>query len=623
MHALGSETLPLHLSLGRILARSLRSPIDVPPFDRSQVDGFAVNASDLALASDNGPVGLRLNPETIACGFLPQIELAAGTATQIATGGPIPRGADAIVMVEQADPDGQGSLWLRRGAAPGQNIGFAGSDIAKGETLLRRGAKIGSREIGMMAACGIAEVPVYRKPRVAILSTGDELIAPGEPLPPAAIYDSNGPILAAAVTENGGEVLNFGIIRDSAEKLEKALHEALGLADMVIFSGGTSKSAGDLTYRIVAKLGPPGIIAHGVALKPGKPLCLAVAEGKPVIVLPGFPTSAMFTFHDFVVPVLRGMAGLPARADLAIEAVTSSPLLSDLGRTEFVMVALTHAPGGLNAFPLGKSSGSITSFTQADGFLTIPSLTEALPRGSVVNVTLFDPDIIIPAITIIGSHCIGLEIILDELAEQGIQARLVSAGSLGGLTAAKRGEADICPIHLLDAETGVYNKPFLNKDLVLVEGWRRMQGFVFRSGDPRFEGKSASDAIAAALAEPACIMVSRNAGAGTRILIDQLIGAARPQGYWNQPKSHNAVAASIAQNRADWGVAIKPVAESYGLSFLPIGEEHYDFAIPHAKLGHAGVQAFLEILRAEHTGRALREIGLIPVEVRVVEPTCV
>jgi putative molybdopterin biosynthesis protein len=612
MAPLGEEMAGLAASLGRVLAQTLRSPIDVPPFDRSLVDGFAVRASDIARASESVPVHLTLNNETIACGIAPKLEVVSGTATPIATGGPLPRGADAVCMIEHTDPDGLSHLLVRRGAAPGQNIGFAGSDIAQGETLLRRGGHIGSREIGMLAACGLASVPVYRRPRVAVLSTGDELVQPGSLLRPAAIYDSNAPIIAAAVTENGGEAVAFGAIRDEEAALEAALREALSSCDMVILSGGTSKSAGDLTYRIVARLGQPGIVAHGVALKPGKPLCLAVVEGKPIVILPGFPTSAMFTFHDFVVPVLRAMSGLSARTDASVEATTSVRILSDLGRTEFVMVALTNGAAGLNAFPLAKGSGSISAFAQADGFLTIEALADHLAEGETARVTLFDPELCVPDLTIIGSHCIGLEIVIDHLNEAGLSVRSVAVGSMGGLAAVKRGECDIAPIHLMDPETEVYNVPFLGPDLTLAEGWRRMQGIVFRSGDRRFEGRTVAEAIAAALADPDCHMVNRNQGAGTRIMIDRLIGTARPNGYWNQPKSHNAVAAAVAQRRADWGMAIEPVARAYGLGFLPVAEEHYDFAILRGRREDKSVQAFVAALSHEDVARRLREIGFVP-----------
>ncbi len=612
MRPLGLEIVPLGESLGRVLAETVRSPIDVPPFDRSSVDGFAVRAEDVAAARDSAPAVLDLNAETIACGHLPRLVVYGGSATPIATGGPIPRGADAVVMVEHTDIDASGGLLVTRPAGPGQNVGFAGSDIARGETLLRRGGLVGSREIGMLAACGIDAVRVYRKPRVAVLSTGDELVRPGEPLRPAAIYDSNGPIIAAAVAENGAEAKVFGAVPDHEDRLQAALEEAIATCDMVILSGGTSKSAGDLTYRCVARLGAPGIVAHGVALKPGKPLCLAVADGKPVVVLPGFPTSAMFTFHDFVVPVLRAISGLAARRDVSVEATASVRVLSDLGRTEFVMVALSQREDGIGAYPLSKGSGAVSSFSQADGFLTVDAMSDRVMEGTRTAVTLFDPAVRVPDLTIMGSHCVGLEAVVDRLAEQGLGVRTVAVGSTGGLNAAKRGECDLAPMHLVDPVTGAYNAPLIGDGVVLVQGWRRMQGLLFRKDDMRFVGLDLGAVIATALADKQCHMVNRNSGAGTRFLIDKLLGSARPPGFWNQPKSHNAVAAAIAQGRADWGVAIAPVAADYDLSFLPIAEEHYDFAVPAGRRARPEVQAFVDALADEAVKDALRALGFVP-----------
>jgi putative molybdopterin biosynthesis protein len=608
LEPLGRETLPLGEALGRVLARDVRSDVDVPGFDRSNVDGFAVQSADTFGAMEEKPRGVVLNDEMLSTGIVPKQTVTRGHATMIATGAMVPRGADAVVMVEYTEVVDRDRLEITRAVAPGDNVSYAGTDIAKGETVLRAGQLLTSREIGVLAAIGLASVEVYRRPRVAILSTGDEIVAPGEALPPGAVYDSNAAIVGAAVEELGGEAIQLGIVRDDDRALSAALTQALRY-DVVILSGGTSKGAGDLSYRVVSQLGDPGVVAHGVALKPGKPICLAVTSGKPVVILPGFPTSAVFTFHEFVAPVVRAYAGLPSAKARSVPAVLPMRVNSERGRTEYLLVGLVRTTDGFAAYPMGKGSGSVTAFSNADGFVTIDQHTEIIDAGSTVPVQLLGEKIEPADLVIIGSHCVGLDYLVGELQQRGVRAKAMYVGSMGGLAAAKRGECDVAGIHLMDPKTGEYNRHLLTSSLTLVRGYGRMQGVVFRRGDARFSGKSAEAAVAAVADDPDCVMVNRNAGSGTRVLVDRLLGERRPPGYGVQTKSHNAVAAAVQQHRADWGIAINTIAEQYGLDFIPLQEEQYDFVIPNARLERREVQLFREMLADPAIRRRLSDMG--------------
>jgi putative molybdopterin biosynthesis protein len=611
---LGEESVSLVEAAGRVLSRDVVAGIDVPGFDRSSMDGFAVRAADTAGATSEQPRLLRLNREILTPGVEPRITVAEGTATIIATGGMLPRGADAIVMVEDTDTLERAAELLvevRRPVPPGQSVAVAGGDIARGETLLRAGQILSSREIGSLAAVGLAEVPVWRKPRVAIFSTGNELIKPGEAMRPGGVFDSNLATLSVAVEELGGVPIPLGIARDDEAALS-ALLEAGLRHDIVLLSGGTSKGAGDLAYRVVSRLGDPGIVVHGAALKPGKPICLAVTHGKPVVILPGFPTSAMFTFHEFVAPVVRAFAGMPAERRQTLSATLPMHVTSERGRTEYVMVSLVQTDSGLLAYPTAKGSGAVTAFGQADGFFSIGSQTEMLPAGTAVEVTLIGSGHKPADLVVIGSHCVGLDLLIGRLMLEGVSVKALNVGSTGGLAAARRGECDIAGVHLMDAATGEYNRPFLTEALELVPGYGRLQGIVFRPGDDRFEKHSLEEIVATVLADDTCLMINRNAGSGTRILIDRLLQGARPAGYSAQAKTHNAVAVAVVQGRADWGVAIATVAQQYGLGFVPLQAEQYDFVVPKDRLGRAPVQRFCQLLRDPPVRSALLELGFKP-----------
>jgi putative molybdopterin biosynthesis protein len=612
LEPLGHEAVSLADALNRVLSDDVIAEVDVPGFDRSNVDGFAVQASDTFGAGEEDLRRLALNSEVLTPGTVPAEVVSPRRAAVIATGAMLPRGADAVVMVEHTevvvDPDGARAVEIGRAVTAGENVSYAGTDIARGETVLRAGQVLTSREIGVLAAIGMAQIRVCRRPRVAILSTGDEIVPPGSPLPLGAIYDSNAAIIGAAVAELGADPVQLGVVRDDEDALAATLTAALQ-HDVVLLSGGTSKGAGDLSYRVASRLDDPGIVAHGVALKPGKPICLAVSHGKPVVILPGFPTSAIFTFHEFVAPVIRAFAGLPPEQRQTVTATLPMRVNSERGRTEYLLVGLVESDDGLSAYPMGKGSGSVTTFSGADGFITIDQHTEILDSGSAVQVQLLARGLEPADLVIIGSHCVGLDAIVGRLIRQGMRPKVLYVGSMGGAKAAQRGECDIASVHLMDPATGLYNRHLLSHALTLIPGYRRMQGIVYRLGDVRFAGRSAENAVDAALADPDCAMVNRNAGSGTRVLIDQLLGTRRPPGYGVQTKSHNAVAAAVHQRRADWGVAIDTVARQYGLGFIALQEEHYDFIVPKAKLERPAVKAFRALLGDRAVQEHLSQLG--------------
>ncbi|MDA1194314.1 MAG: molybdopterin biosynthesis protein [Planctomycetota bacterium] len=605
-----TEHVALAEAHGRILAADVIAPGDVPAFDRSNVDGFAVHAVDTFGASERAPAALRLDGPAIDAGMDPAGTLEPGTARVLATGGVLPRGADAVVMVEDTDANAT-HVRIMKPVAPGGRISHAGSDVARGEIVLRAGTRLTARETGTLAACGIAQVPCVRRPRVAVLSTGNEIVAPGTPLAPGLVHDANATLLADTLRELGAEPHMLGIARDDVAELESALDEARAF-DATILSGGTSKGGGDLSYRVLETRAQ--IIVHGVALKPGKPLCLAAWNRKPVVVLPGFPTSAIFTFHAVVAPVLREMLGQRERAGAQIQAQLPRHVASEQGRREFNLVNLVRGRSGWLAFPLGKGSGSITTFARADGFFDIPADVEYVEAGHVVEVTLLGRDVRPADLVVIGSHCPGVDRILSHLARAGLDAKVLAVGSRGGIDAAAEDACDVAPIHLFDPASDTWNAPFAPEGVRVLSGYMREQGLAFRAADRALYAQApVDDALRAALGDHTRRVANRNRASGTFLALERFVAPGPlPPGWTTAYRSHTAVASAIAQGRADYGICIAQAASAAGLAWLPWREERLDFLVPAERWDSPAVAAFRAALAEPSVRAALAAIGMAP-----------
>ena len=428
-----------------------------------------------------------------------------------------------------------------------------------------------SRETGVLAALGIDRVVVVRRPRVGIISTGDELRSPGDTLPVGCVYDSNATVLADCVREIGGEPVPFGIVPDDREKLSSVFARAVAECDAVLLSGGTSKGEGDVSYRVVAEFGPPGIVAHGVALKPGKPLCGRVAKSPRDLAGPSGFYPAVFTFHEPMAAV-AGAGGQPLRprhgsrnCDLVQLRTRSDRVRARDFGSEFQGDALRiDIRRQLNSPPFPWRARVLYGIGRADAVRHDSAMREHLQpaRGEV---RLLGARIRPADLVAIGSHCTGLDYLIGRLRDRGFFAKVIAVGSSAGLEAAKREECDLAGIHLLDPDTEEYNRPFLNESLELIPGYRRRQGIVFRPGDERFKDKSVAEAIASALADPNCVLVNRNAGSGTRVLVDRLLAGARPP---VSCRRHTALSRDCSGSR-DWGVAIEPVSRLQDLGSWP------------------------------------------------------
>jgi molybdenum cofactor synthesis domain-containing protein len=386
---LGVEEVPLLEAYSRVLAEDITATLDIPPFNRSTVDGYAVRAEDTFGAEESKPIGLKFCG-TVNAGELPKTKIACGTAAEIVTGAPVPEGADAVVMVERTVRDGD-EVFVYKAVAKDENVMEAGSDIQNGETVLKAGKPLHSREIGVLAALGLAKVKVYAGPRVAVVSTGAEIVESGQELTPGRIYDINAYSLSIAVVESGGKPLYMGVFPDDVTELQKVLKRALASADMVVTSGGVSVGPKDVMPQTLNSLGKKSVFICGIAIKPGKPTTVALIDGKPVFSLPGHPTSALLIFHLLVRPIVRCMAGKKPEKPLKVKAFAATRVFPARGRRTFVMVKLKRDESNrliAEPVPVGLS-GAITTLAKADGFIEVARNEQFVDAGEEVTVHLF------------------------------------------------------------------------------------------------------------------------------------------------------------------------------------------------------------------------------------------
>ena len=614
-----SERLKIQEASGRVLAEDVFSEIDVPGFDRAAMDGYAVVAESTFGVDDRNPVKLNVRGE-VEAGNATAYSLSKGEAFEIATGAPMPKGADAVVMVEYTKRVGE-SVEAYRSVTPGENVTGTGSDIMTGELILRNYQVITPREVGLLAAAGVAQVSVYPKPRVAIFSSGDELIEPGDSFTFGRVYDTNGPAVAASVAECGGEPKFLGILPDDYSVVRERVKAAMADADIIISSGSTSSGPGDLFYKVVDELGEPGVLVHGLTLKPGKPALIGLVSGKPIFGLPGYPTSALMIFHVLVAPIIRRLSNMMESRPDMVEATVPLKCFKARGRRELLPVQLLTAPDGkFVAYPMQSGSGAISSFSMADGFVDLPETQEYVEEGERLQVQLFGRGISPPTLVTVGSHCVGLDIAFSLLRrnDPSFFGRTINVGSVGGFRAVGRRETDFAGVHLQDEETGEYNIPFiprfhLEKSACLIRGYDREQGLIIKRGNPK-KIQDIKD-----LMRNDVSFINRNKGSGTRLLIDMHLAklassrgsdletlAREIRGYGYEAKTHSAVAAAVKNDRADVGFGIRTVAEVPGLEFIKLDDEKYDFLIPTDRMNKKSIVAFLDLLRSKSFSDVLR-----------------
>lgn len=590
------ENIPVTESIGRVTKEAVYAKYCSPLYNSAAMDGIAVITEKTKGATETSPVELIQGRD-----FVP-----------VDTGDPVHLPYDGVIMAEDLlETEEEERILITEAAVPWQHIRPVGEDIVAGEMILPGHHKIRAIDIGVLLSAGITEISVAARPSVAIFPTGTEMIEPGETPEEGSIIESNSRMFENMAKEQGAKAVRFPILPDDYDKIREAVLQAVQEYDLVVINAGSSAGREDYTVHVLRELGE--VVVHGVAIKPGKPVILAVVNDRPVIGLPGYPVSAYIGFENFVSPVLAMLGDLPLAEKPIIRGVITKRLVSSLKHREYVRVKIGKVGDKLIAAPLARGAGAAMSLVRADGFCIIPQNSEGLEAGEEAEIELYrDLREIENTLVVIGSHDLILDVMADLMPElsQRMYISSTHVGSMGGLMALKRQEAHIAPIHLLDEETGIYNEPYLKRlfrePMVLIKGVGRIQGLMVKKGNPLGIEKI-SDL-------KRCRYVNRQRGAGTRILLDYLlkqeeISPDEISGYGCEAATHMAVAAQVSGEGADAGMGVYSAAKAMGLDFIPVGSESYDFALYEKDLDTPLIQAFLKVLKSESFHKKLEELG--------------
>lgn len=604
---MGSETLPARKALGRLLVGPVKAARSVPAYNAAAVDGMAVKASSTYAALPERPAILSVGAE----------------AVQVNTGDPLPSGMDAVVMIEKVELF-QDRCEIRDSVYPWQNVRKTGEDIVKGEILLPAHHRIRAYDQGALLAAGILNVEVFRKPRALIIPTGDEIVRPEDvqdPIPPGVILEVNGQVLASMISECGGESFLMNAIPDDPAKIKAAAISGLEQGyDLILTIAGSSAGSEDFTPTVLSELGE--LLVHGVTVMPGKPTLLAAVQDRPIIGIPGYPVSAVVSFREFVRPLLYQMQGLAAPDAEKTEAFMGRKLPSKPGLEEHVRVILGKIGERVVAIPLAGGAGMMTSLIRADGILRIPPEISGYSEGEKATVELLTPEKALHnRLLALGSHDLAIDMLascIKERSEGRIAISSSNIGSMGGLLAIEKGIAHFAGSHLLDTDTGDFNRSYIkryvkNTAVTLVTLVHRWQGLIIAKGNPK--GVSGvSDLI-----RPDIAFINRQSGSGTRILLDyelQKSGVHPSQiaGYRSEEYTHMSVAMAVASGRADVGLGIMASAKALDLDFIPVSRERYDLVFPAGLLDDERIRLLLEIIRSKSFIEHMLSLGGYEVE---------